>query len=176
MKVIKILGGIIVALIALFFIIGVFLPKTYSVSRSIEINKPDSIVYNKTLNFNDFKIWNPWLEMEPGATQTVTGDGVSVGSKYSWVGKEIGTGSMTIEKLMVNQQIDERLEFIEPFQSVAKTSFYFQSLPNGNTKVTWDFRGDNTSIPSRWMSLMYDSMIGKDYEKGLQNLKTFIEK
>lgn len=176
MKVLKVLAGIIVVIIALFFIIGFFLPKTYSVSRSIEINKPDSITYQKTLNFNDFGLWNPWMQMDKAAKHTVTGDGVSVGSKFSWIGKEVGTGSITIEKLNPNKQIDEKLEFIEPFESIATTSFYFEPTANGGTKVTWDFRGDNTSIFSRWMSLAYDSMIGKDYEKGLANLKAFIEK
>lgn len=176
MKILKILAGIILGLIALFFIIGFFLPKTYRVSRSIEINSPDSIVYYKTLNLNNFSIWNPWMEMEPSAKKTVTGDGVSVGSAFGWAGKEVGTGSMTIEKLTPLKQIDERLEFIEPFKSTSLTSFYFEPSANGGTNVTWDFSGDNNSIMERWMSLCYDAMIGKDYAKGLANLKTFIEK
>ncbi|TDQ10256.1 SRPBCC family protein [Pedobacter metabolipauper] len=176
MKVLKILGGILLTLIVLFFIIGFFLPKSYSVSRSIEINKPDSTVYQKALDFNDFAKWNPWMEMEPSAKKTVTGDGVSVGSVFSWVGKEVGTGSMTIEKLNPYKQIDERLNFIEPFESTALTSFYFEPLPNGSTKVTWDFRGESTSIMERWMSLTFESMLGKDYEKGLSNLKALSEK
>ena len=176
MKILKILAGIVLGLVALFFIIGFFLPKTYRVSRSIEINRPDSLVYQKTLNLNDFALWNPWMEMEPSAKKTVTGDGVSAGSSFGWVGKEVGTGSMTIEKVTPLKQIDERLEFLEPFKSTAMTSFYFEPSPNGGTKVTWDFSGNNNSITERWMSLAYDGMIGKDYEKGLANLKVFVEK
>ena len=58
MKILKILAGIVLSLVALFFIIGFFLPKTYRVSKSIEINRPDSLVYQKTLNLNDFALWN----------------------------------------------------------------------------------------------------------------------
>ncbi|TCD02538.1 SRPBCC family protein [Pedobacter psychroterrae] len=176
MKILKILAGIVLGLVALFFIIGFFLPTSFRVSRSIEINSPDSLVFQKTLNLNDFALWNPWMEMEPSAKKTITGDGVSVGSSFGWIGKEVGTGSMTIEKITPLKQIDERLEFLEPFQSTSKTSFYFESIANGSTKVTWDFSGENNSISERWMALMYDGMIGKDYQKGLANLKAFVEK
>ncbi|WP_316791231.1 SRPBCC family protein [Pedobacter frigoris] len=176
MKVVRILAGIIVLLVTLFFIIGLFLPKTYHVSRSIEINKPDSIVYQKTLNLNDLGSWNPWMKMDSAAKFNVTGDGTSTGSKFSWEGKEVGTGAIIMDKLNPYKQIDQKLVFIKPFESIAMTSFYFEPTGSGGTKVTWDFKGENTSIFSRWMSLAYDSMIGKDYDKGLSNLKAFIEK
>ena len=116
------------------------------------------------------------MEIEPSAKKTITGDGISVGSSFAWVGEEVGTGSMTIVKIQPFKQIDERLEFLEPFESTAMTSFYFEPGTGSSTKVTWDFSGTNNSIFERWMSLTFDGMIGKDYAKGLANLKAFIEK
>lgn len=45
-----------VVLAAIFFIGGIFLPKTYSVSRSIVVNAPDSVIYKNIADFNNFLI------------------------------------------------------------------------------------------------------------------------
>jgi hypothetical protein len=43
------------------------------------------------------------------------------------------------------------------------------------TTVTWAFMG-HMSYPFNFMTLFMDSMLGKDLEKGLNNLKGIMEK
>ncbi len=46
MRILKILGFVILGLIALFLILGLILPKDYEVSRDVVIDAPASFVFN----------------------------------------------------------------------------------------------------------------------------------
>jgi hypothetical protein len=176
MKFLKILGGFIAILVLIFVIGGLFLPKTYSVSRSAVINAPDSTIYTNIADFNQFVKWNPWSKMEPSAKVTVSGPTAQPEHLYQWEGKETGTGQMKIVKVEPSKMIDIELKFIKPFESLADTKFAIQPDGAGN-KVTWSMSGENNLI-SKWMCVFVsmDKMIGKDFEDGLKSLKEKSEK
>ncbi|WP_421940739.1 SRPBCC family protein [Pedobacter sp.] len=176
MKFLKILIGIIVVLALIFVIGGLFLPKTYSVSRSTVINAPDTTIYTNIADFNQFVKWNPWSKMEPSAKVTVSGPAAQPEHLYQWEGKETGTGQMKIVKVEPSKMIDIELKFIKPFESLADTKFDIQPDGTGN-KVIWTMSGENNLI-SKWMCVFVsmDSMIGKDFEDGLKSLKEKSEK
>ena len=171
MKILKVLGIIIVVLALIIVVGGLFLPKTYSVSRSTTIKASDSIVYNNIADFNEFYKWNPWAKMEPTATTKISGTVAQVGHLYEWVGKETGEGYMKIKEIKPNSFVDIELKFIKPFESLADTRFDISTETDG-TKVTWTMSGENNII-SKWMCVFVsmDKMIGKDFESGLQSLK-----
>ena len=59
--------------------------------------------------------------------KTLTATTTGVGASYSWQGnKEVGKGKMTIIDSPPNERVAQKLEFIEPFQSVAEVSFAFK--------------------------------------------------
>jgi hypothetical protein len=175
MKILKIILVTVISLAALFFIVGLFLPKTYHVERSIVVNAPDSVVYNNISDFNKFLKWNPWSKMEPSAKVDISGPASQPGHLYKWEGKETGTGQMKIKNVEPSKLVDIELTFLKPFESTADTKFQLEPNAQG-TKVTWIMQGNNKSVIEKWMGLSMDSMIGKDFEDGLQNLKTFSEK
>jgi len=171
MKILKALGIIIVILAIIIFVGGMFLPKTYSVNRSISINAPDSIIYKNIANFNEFLKWNPWAKMEPNAKTTISGPIAQPNHIYAWEGKETGSGQMTIKAIEINKMVDIELKFLKPFESLADTKF--EITPEGTqTKVIWTMSGDQNLI-SKWMCVFVsmDKMIGKDFEDGLKYLK-----
>ena len=171
MKILKALGIIIVILAVVIFVGGMFLPKTYSVNRSIVINAPDSIIYKNIANFNEFLKWNPWAKMEPTATTTISGPIAQPNHIYAWEGKETGSGQMAIKTVEINKMVDIELKFLKPFESLADTKF--EITPEGTqTKVIWTMSGDQNLI-SKWMCVFVsmDKMIGKDFEDGLKYLK-----
>lgn len=177
MKVLKILVGILLVLVIIFVVGSFFLPKTYSVSRNTAINAPDSIIYKNIAHFDEFYKWNPWAKMEPSAKTTFTGTAGQPGHVYGWVGKETGSGTMTITKVEPNKEVDIDLKFIEPFESHADTKFEIEPA-GAEQKVTWTMSGKNNMI-SKWMCVFMggmDSMIGKDFESGLKSLKEKSEK
>ncbi|MCY1505704.1 Polyketide cyclase / dehydrase and lipid transport [compost metagenome] len=171
MKILKVLGIIIVVLAVIIIVGGMFLPKTYSVSRSAVINASDSVVYHNIAEFNEFYKWNPWAKMEPTAKTSMSGTPGQPGHQYNWEGKETGAGYMKIKSVEANKMVDMELKFIKPFESVADTRFDLTPEGSGN-KVTWTMSGENNLI-SKWMCVFVsmDKMIGKDFEAGLNYLK-----
>ncbi|MFN0254648.1 SRPBCC family protein [Pedobacter ureilyticus] len=177
MKFLKIFLGIVVILIAIILIGSLFLPNTYSVSRSTSIAASDTTVYKNIADFNSFKQWNPWYKMEPSAKTTISGTPEQAGHLYEWVGKETGSGQMKITSVKPQEEVKIELKFIKPFESLANTQFNV-AREGDSTKVTWTMSGDNNII-SKWMCLVMggmDKMIGKDFEDGLKSLKEKSEK
>jgi len=171
MKILKVLGIIIVVLALIIGIGGIFLPKTYTVSRSTLINAPDSMIYKNIADFNEFYKWNPWAKMEPTAKTKISGPIAAPAHLYEWVGKETGSGYMKIKTVEPNKMVDIELKFIEPFENLADTRF--EIIAEGSSqKVIWSMSGENNLI-SKWMCVFVsmDKMIGKDFEDGLQYLK-----
>lgn len=168
---------VLVVLIAIFFIGGTLLPKTYSVSRSTHIAATDTLVYKNIADFNEFLKWNAWSKMDTTSKYELKGTAEQVGHQYHWKGEKSGEGEMIIVSASPYQQVKMDLKFIKPFESLANVTFDLSKEANG-TKVTWTMSGDNNII-GRWMCLVMggmDKMIGKDFESGLQSLKEMSEK
>ncbi|MGF1923465.1 MAG: SRPBCC family protein [Bacteroidia bacterium] len=171
MKTLKLVGIIIVSLALIIVVGGMFLPKSYTVSRYTVINAADTLIYKNIADFNEFYKWNPWARMEPSATIKVSGPIASPDHLYEWEGKETGQGYMKIKNVDLNKMIDIELKFIKPFESLADTRFDISPEGTGN-KVTWSMSGEN-NLMSKWMGVFMsmDKMIGKDFEDGLKYLK-----
>lgn len=176
MKLLKIIGWIILSLILLIVLLGLVLPKDYEVSRDIVINAPRGVVFKHVGSLKAMDAWNPWSKMDPNMESNFEGEDGTVGSSMSWSGnKDVGQGSNTITAIEANNRIETQLKFIEPFESEAGTYIQLDDA-EGGTKVTWGMKG-NMAFP--WNALApimgMKGAIGKDYDKGLNNLKTLVE-
>jgi hypothetical protein len=83
---------------------------------------------------------------------------------------------MEITDATAPTQVTIQLDFIKPFEGHNVAEFVLQ--PSGDaTNVTWTMRGPSPYI-AKVMSVFcnMDSMIGKDFEAGLANLKAATEK
>ncbi len=170
MSILKKISYVVLAIIALFFIVALFLPSEYVVERGIEIDKPIENVYGYVADFNNFHAWNPWTPMEPGHKFEVTGDSATVGQKYYWIGEIIGSGEMVFTELKENQSIKSSIAFLSPEQGAGIVDFTFEGDMN-KTKVTWKLTGDAGYPIGRYFGLIMDSMLGKDFEVGMEKLK-----
>ena len=172
MKILKIIGIVIVILILIFLLLGLFVPKTYHVERSISINAPQEIVFNQVKYFKNALLWSPFNEYDPNVVNTFEGTDGTIGAIVRWKGnKNVGSGSQEITALDENNRVDIKITFIEPFESVSMS--YYELVPDGNTvKVTWGFDGTN-EFPWNAISIFMnmDKMLGNDFEKGLNSLK-----
>lgn len=173
MKILKYIGIGIIGLIVLLAILPVFLPSKTQVVRSITVNKNADSAFAYLSDFNNFKQWSPWQEKDPNMTTSIVGSGV--GSVYSWKGNDqVGSGSMTITAIEPNKSASIDLKFIAPWESQAVTKWSVEPVDKGS-KLSWEMSQD-LSYGQRYFGLMMDGMIGADFEKGLSNLKTNLEK
>ncbi len=173
MKILKFIGIGVLGLIALFLIIPLFLPSTSNVVRSTTVAVPVDSAFNYLSDFNQFKQWSPWQGIDPAMTTSIEGSGI--GSKYSWKGNdEVGSGSMTMVGMEKNKYVDIKLVFISPWQSTAATKWSVEPAETGS-KVSWAMSQEMPYL-MRYMGLMMDGMLGKDFDKGLSNVKNKLEK
>jgi len=175
MKTLKTFVLAIGALIAVVVVVGLFLPATAHVERSVVIKAPPAMVFTVLNGFRQFDRWSPWADIDPNDVTTYEGPESGVGAKMSWAGNaEVGTGSQEILESTPYSQVKLRLtfgDFAGDFQAN-----YTLSPEGEDTKVTWGFDADyGNNIVGRYFGLMSDSMLGPDYERGLGRLKQFVE-
>ncbi len=143
------------------------MPKLF-VKKSITVNQPIEKVNKFLADFNNWRIWSPWLLAEPEAQVTVT----EHGSRYAWTGNRVGAGEMELLKNSPNK-IEFSLIFLKPWKSKAKTHFEL-SETNSGTQITWVMNG-NLPFFLFWMKKMTETFVGMDYNRGLMMIKDFLE-
>ncbi len=151
-------------------------PATYHVERSLTMAAPPQTVYAVLNDLHRFPEWSPWQKLDPAMKITHDGPPSGVGAKYHWVGnKDVGEGRMTITGSTPFESVEEKLEFLKPWESTSDVRFSIAPDAAG-TKVTWAMDGNNdfmAKVMTVFMSM--DAMIGKDFDAGLANLKRVTE-
>jgi uncharacterized protein YndB with AHSA1/START domain len=172
--------GFVIALALLFLGVlaaAMLRPKEYSFSRSTTISSSPADVYAFISDMKRFDEWSPWAKLDPSSQKTFEGSAGTEGQVYAWSGNDkVGEGKMRVTRLMPNQSVDIALEFIRPFADTANTSWSLKDEGSGTT-VTWTMSGERKSLFQKVLGLVLpmDTMVGKDFEKGLAQLKTLVE-
>lgn len=174
MKVFKRVVIVIVAIVAVFYLVALFLPSAFHLERSIVINKSPEAVFGQVSDFNNWMKWNPWSKLDPNAKNTISGEPGDIGSSWEWEGEEVGRGILTIAEIEPNESIHSNLQFLVPWESSATDDWKFEATASG-TKVTWISAGELPYPLGRYMGLMMDSELGAQMEQGLGDLKSVCE-
>lgn len=173
MRLLKFLLGLVVLLGLVLVVGGFLLPRQTHVERSIVIDRPAAEVYAVVNSYRRFREWSPWSEQDPQAKYEFTGPDAGVGARMTWAGNErVGTGSQEIIASEPDRKVVNALDF-----GGNKGTGTFTLTPEGEgTRVVWGFDADHGNDPlSRWFGLLFDKMIGPDYERGLGRLKRVVE-
>lgn len=174
MRTIKIISLGIAGLAGLFTAIGFLLPSTVVVERSTVIQAPASTVYTLVNSFVHFNAWSPWAKRDPATEYRYSGPRSGVGAAMEWhsTNPDVGSGRQEIIESVAYEQVVNRLEFGE---MGALASFWLKPA-DGGVALTWRFETDlGDDLLARWFGLLFDSMIGADYEQGLAALKALAE-
>ena len=155
----------------LFIIIFPFLlPSEFQVERSIKIMHSKEDVFAYLVNLESWSEWSPWLEKEPSAEYEFSGIPGVVGSYSQWKGQEIGSGKQTLVKIEEPNYIETLLEFKEPQESMS-TGYMKLNDIEGGVEIIWGLKGQLSGPIDRIFGLLIPSMVSKDFDKGLLNLK-----
>lgn len=166
--------GIIIAIIAVLALVA---PKSYHVHRSISINKPRADVFAYLKSIKNQDEWSPWKQKDPEMKQEFVGEDGTVGFISKWEGnKDVGTGEQEITKIVEGEVVESELRFFKPWKSQSDAYMKTKDGTNGETEVIWGFSGQN-KVPMNVMMLFFnmDKTVGKDFEDGLNKLKSILE-
>lgn len=172
-KFIKWVLAAIAALGLVFVVGGLFLPSTTHVERTVVIKRSPGPVFDTLDSFRRFNDWSPWAEYDPQARYTFEGPDRGAGARMRWVGnRAVGSGSQEI----IASEPQRRIVVALDFDGSQAQATYLIAPEGDGTRVTWAFDSANGFNPlKRWLGLLFDRMIGADYEKGLSRLKAMLE-
>jgi uncharacterized protein YndB with AHSA1/START domain len=175
-KPIMIIAAVILGLIALVLVLAASRPDAFRVERSISINAAPEKVFGAINDFHRWTAWSPWEKIDPDMKRSYSGAAAGEGAAYAWEGNnKVGQGRMEIAQSSPSSRIVIKLDFLKPFE--AHNTAEFTLVPKGGTTVlTWAMYGPQpfvTKVMTLFISM--DKMVGKDFEKGLANLKAVAE-
>ena len=170
---------LIVLLVCALAILAFMAPTGYKVERSVTINKPKGEVFAYIKNLKNQADWGPWYKKDPSMKIVTSGTDGTPGFITSWnsTNKDVGEGEQEIKKVTEGERLDSELRFKRPFESRSDAYMTTESAGDNQTKVKWGFTG-SMPRPMNIMLLMIDmdKEVGKDFDNGLSNLKTILEK
>jgi hypothetical protein len=176
LKTLAIIGVVVVVAIAGILLYAATKPDSFRVQRVVLINAPSDKVFPLINDIKAWTAWSPYEKKDPAMKRTYGAVTAGKGATYAWDGdKNVGQGS--IEMIESGpRKIVIKLDFLKPFEAHNMGEFLLE--PKGDsTSVTWATYG-----PSPYVSkvvgtfINIDDMIGRDFEKGLADLKAAAEK
>lgn len=173
------LQRVILVVLSLPFVITLaayLLPNSTEVSRTIVIDRPAVQVFPMVNNLRNMQQWSPWAEKDPKMKLSYSGAEQGVGAKMHWQSenKAVGVGNQEIVSSEMNKQVV--LTFAFENQPPADVRFQLDKAQENKTRLTWRFLAHHGKNPiSRYVGLMFDSLLGPEMEKGLSNLKQIVE-
>src|ERR1700686_1318476 len=152
-------------------------PDSFSVQRTTNIKAPPEKIFPLINDLHSWGSWSPWEKVDPAMKRTHSGAPSGQGAGYEWEGNaKVGKGRMEITDAAPPSSVTIKLDFLKPIEghNIAE----FTLVPQGDsTNVTWAMHG-----PAPFVSkviqvfISMDSMLGKEFETGLSNLRGIAEK
>lgn len=152
-------------------------PDTFAVQRTATIAAPPERIFPYIQDFHQWNAWSPYDKLDPAMQRTYGGAANGVGATYAWTGNsQVGQGRMEVTDATAPSHVAIKLDFLKPFESHNVAEFTLQPAAGG-TQVTWAMHGPAPYV-TKLMGVFVnmDKMIGKDFETGLANLKTLVER
>ena len=151
-------------------------PDSFHVERTATVSATPEQLLPLLSDFHRWEAWSPWEKLDPQMKRTFEGSQSGQGAVYAWTGNsEVGSGRMEVLSA-TPQAVTIKLDFITPMATSNTTAFALE--PNGaTTRVIWKMDGPMpymSKLMTVFMSM--DGLIGKDFEKGLAQLKAEAEK
>ena len=168
----KVLYGVGI-LIALMLLGGFALPSKSRFVVSADIDAPRATVFALVNDMQRVKLWSPITASDPNARVIFSGPNRGIGSTLTWDGSIAGSGTQRISESRPFEFVETIINAGEPGES--RTWFHLEEKV-GVTHVQWGFEHDyGLNVIGRYLGLIVTSIIRKDYEMGIADLRTLAE-
>ncbi|MDX1956914.1 MAG: SRPBCC family protein [Chitinophagaceae bacterium] len=167
-----VVGGI----LALFLVTALLVKKDFSEQKEVLINCPRQAVFDYVKLIRNQEQYSVWVMRDPKIKIVYTGTDGTPGFRSSWESedKNVGIGEQEIIKMQEGESIEVELRFKKPFEATNWARTRFETVGEGQTKVSQELYG-RTKFPMNVMNLMMDKLVGKDMTQNFENLKKKLE-
>jgi uncharacterized protein YndB with AHSA1/START domain len=156
-------------------LVGLFLPSSFAVRRSIDIAAPADRIYDYVVEPRKWGQWSVWTRRDPSMRIVYSGPPFGMGARWTWESKSEGNGTMELTRVEPNRRVEYVLFF--PAFNIRSTGAVAMEPRNGVTRVTSTNDGDVGGNPLKhYLAAAMDRLVGPDFEQGLANLKALAEK
>ena len=175
--VLLIIGMVLAVFIATVLGLAAARPDVMRIERSATLRAAPGAIF---AHLNDFQLWNawsPWEKLDPAMRKTFSGAALGLGAVYEWEGNsKAGKGRMEVTESEAPSKVVIQLDVLKPFKASNVTAFTL-AQKGDSTELTWAMSG-RSPFMAKVMGLFInmDKLVGKDFERGLENLRSVVEK
>ncbi len=176
MKIVKRIVIILLCIIALPFLIALFIPNKYVVSVTETINQPVDAVHNYVRMLKNQKDYSVWVMADPNLEPEIVGTDGTVGAIQKWNSQveDVGEGEQEIT-VLTPERIEVDLRFKRPWEGHAKAANIFKPVSEKQCTVTSEFYSE-ASYPFNLPAYLFGRKFIEDAEKkNLANIKRILE-
>lgn len=170
-------NGLLLLLFALVVlsIIGLALPPTFKVTRTMRINNSAAGIYPY---LNTIERWPEWTILNKSKDATIlysfSGPERGIGGAMTFDGEKLGNGKIIITDSERDHSLNFELKLNE--EQVTFHGVIFLEPKSSGTDVTITMEGDvGFHLVNRYVILMMDQVIGPILDENLQNLQSLSE-
>ncbi len=175
MRVLKVTGLGLVGLVVLVLAAAYALPRQVVVERSLVIAAEPDEIFPYLNSMKNFNAWSPWADLDPETVYIFSGPEFGKGARSEWSSDhfDVGNGSQEIVRSVPNELVRTLLDF--EHEGTAEGYYKLARVDTG-TRVVWGFETDMGMNPvARYVGLMLDRLVGDDFARGLDRLKSLVE-
>ena len=148
------------SIILLLVVIGMLLPSSYHVERSIQIKNSSKIIFPY---LNNLQKWGSWTSLnvtkDYSLEQEFSGSNQGIGSELSYKGDKLGKGNIKI----IDNELDDHVSFLLLINNRFNTdgNIKIESISEMDSKVTISLDGNvGFHLPNRYIILMMNNIAG----------------
>lgn len=160
-------------IVAIPLVLALFVPKTFKSGGEIIIKKPTKEVFDYVKYVKNQDNFGVWQLSDTNMKKTEDGTDGTVGFRYSWESEKLGKGAQVITNIVENERMESDLFFYDFNDDANKSHITVEEKSPIETLVTWGIEGKS---PYPWNLMNLFMNMDKDFEKGLEKLKTILEK
>lgn len=158
----------------LLVVVGLILPKDFTVERSIVIDASPAEVHRYVGDLERWADWEPFRDSGEGIEVTLGEQTTGVGASQSWT-DETGGGRLTFTASDPATGVDYDLFFGEDDEMTATAGLGYAEQ-EAATEVTWTMSGTVPDpIFGGYLILLFDDMLEPLFDEGLTKLKAAVE-
>jgi len=163
---------LILAIIVLFLLAGIFLPKKSHVESSVIINASPDIVFDQINTLKNWAKWSPWQNADSTMKLIYFGPVSGVGASYSWTSEHSSSGTLSITECDANKYIQTEIDY--GTRGKAISPWHFKEENNG-IKVTWAIDNQRMGYFERYFIILFKKNMLNTFSQGLIKLKEVSE-
>lgn len=160
---------IILGIAIILILLMTIMPSHFQVKRSVAVHAPVDKAFEQVNELKNWTRWSSWYLMDPSQDMRYSDPSSGAKAWYTWdsKNKNVGKGKLTLEEVVVNEKIIQKLEFEKWGQSYSTMLF----LPENNKVVVEWLMDNHLKGFMKLFGPMMKKQLEKSFDKSLQGIK-----